>query len=316
MAADVPISTGFFAVGGRRLAVRCEGRAHWDDLTRTLLPALEGPANFRLELRDVAGTGGRPERDSAETATFEGHGEALLYTPCGRTIRHLGPDFDLRFDSGAGAGSGWLDTAGAPGWLRLRPWQRVLVAALATSGVESVHAAMVARSAAGVLLPGPNGSGKSTVTFACLAAGMRFLGDDAIAVEGERASTIHAVAKLSEDALGRFPALAEISERFDDPGTDERAVRLAAADGPAIASARIAAVAFPRIVDADRSSVTSLAPGRAATELWRCALSAESWRLGAAFSGLSALAGSVPAYRLDVGRDPAGITDTIDSLIG
>ncbi len=157
--------------------------------------------------------------------------------------------------------------------------------------------------------------GKSTVTFACLAAGMGFLGDDAIAVEDGRGSTIHAVAKVSEATLGQYPALEAASERFDDPETDERAVRLGGSVASAIESAHIAAIAFPRLADSDPSSVRPLVAGRAVIELWPCALSAEAWRLGDAFTAVSALAASVPAFVLEVGRDPAGIAEAIDGIL-
>ena len=311
----VPVSAGVFAVGGRRFAVRCRGRAHWDDLTRSLLAAEDGDADFELEVWDAGETGRRPERDAGEEAAYAGHAEALLYAAGGRVIRHLGPAFDLRLDLDAESGSGWVETAAAPAWLRLRPWQRVLIAALAASGAESVHAAMVARDGSGVLLPGPNGSGKSTTTFACLAAGMSLLGDDAIAVEDGRGSTIHAVAKVSEDTLARYPALEAASEPYEDPETNERALRLGGTAGPAVGSARVAAIAFPRLADSGKSRVRPLAAGQAATELWRCTLSAEAWRLGDAFSAVSALAESVPAFMLEVGRDPGGIAEAIDSLV-
>ena len=272
-----------------------------------------------LDVWDAGETGIRPERSAQERAPYADHAEGFVYTPGGREVRHFGPEFDMRFDQETRVATGWVAADRVPAWHRLRPWQRVFVSALAGSGIESVHAAMVARDGRGVLLPGQNGAGKSSTTFACLAAGLRFLGDDAIAVELGDAppigNTVHAVAKLSVDGLARFPELAAVSERHDDPDAEERAIRLAGGSPLVARSASVSAIAFPRLVDSELSAVHPLAPVRAATELFGASLSLEPWRVGEAFGALSDLAAQAPAFTLEVGRDPASLAETVAGLL-
>jgi hypothetical protein len=317
LGSGVALSEGTFAVGGRVVAVRCVGEAHWRDLTASLLPAPDGEADLRVDVWDAGETGIRPGRSAEEEAAFAGFSEAFVFTPEGRELRHFGPDFDMRFDRDAAVAKGWVEERSVPGWHRLRPWQRVLVLALASTGIETVHAGMVARNGAGVLLPGPNGSGKSSTTFACLAGGLSFLGDDAIAVDlaGPTGWTVHAVAKLSVAGLARFPELAALSEPVDDPLADERAVRLAVGSDLVVRSARIAAIAFPGLVDSEQSAARPLPAGRALTELLGASLTLQPWRLREGFDALSDLAGRVPAYTLEVGRDPVALAEVVASLL-
>jgi hypothetical protein len=71
-----------------------------------------------------------------------------------------------------------------------------------------MHAAAVGTEHGGVLITGAGGVGKSTTALACLAAGMRYVGDDylIVAVDPEpRAISLYATAKLNPDQFERFP---------------------------------------------------------------------------------------------------------------
>ena len=83
-----------------------------------------------------------------------------------------------------------------------------------------------------------------------------------------------------------------------------------------IASARIAAIAFPARVDADSSSLQPLSRGACVAELLRHALlSAAHGRLAETFAALTEVADAVPGFRLNVSRRPSGIAATIDELL-
>jgi hypothetical protein len=179
---------------------------------------------------------------------------------------------------------------------------------------------MVARDGAGVLLTGPSGSGKSTTTFACLDVGLQCLGDDAIAIDldgsAARASTVHATVKVSVEQLARFPAFEAESDPIEDPARNERALRLGGRVSPLVTpSATIAAIAFPRLADEERSSTRPLAASRAAAELLRNALSVDGERLAPVFAALTGLAQAVPCFTLEVGRNPAGLAAAVESLL-
>ncbi|HEY4348826.1 MAG TPA: hypothetical protein VGM80_14675 [Gaiellaceae bacterium] len=313
------VSVGSFSVGGRRLLVRCVGDAHWDDLGRSLLRADDGPADLTLDVWDPIETGVRPARADAELAALESHGEVLAFSPGAAELRHVGADFDMLLEP-HGRATGWVSSSQVPGWHRLRPWQRIFVAALAADGAESVHASMVARAGAGVLISGPSGTGKSTTTFACLAAGLQCLGDDAIAIDldggAPRASTVHATVKVDVVELARYAAFEAQSDPIDDPDRDERALRLGGFPSPLVTgSARVAAIAFPRLVDTPGSRTHPLPASRAATELIRNALSVDGNRLGPVFASMTELAEAVPCFVLEVGRDSAGLAAAVEGLI-
>ena len=117
------------------------------------------------------------------------------------------------------------------------------------------------------------------------------------------------------ETLARYPALEAASEPYEDPETNERALRLGGTAGPAVGSARVAAIAFSAgLPIPSRSSVRPLAAGQAATELWRCTLSAEAWPSPASLP-LSAVSprsreSAVPRSRSMVrSPDPGGIAE-------
>jgi hypothetical protein len=82
---------------------------------------------------------------------------------------------------------------------------------------QPVHAAMVARSAAAVLLAGPTGVGKSTLAYAAHHAGWRVLSDDSVYVQRQPELRVWGVP-------GRMYLLAEARRHF--PGESRRARRL------------------------------------------------------------------------------------------
>jgi hypothetical protein len=298
-----------FAAGGRVLAVRCAGELHRQQLRRSLLRA-EAKPDLELDLWDPD-----EARESAPSAVPR---EGLAVGE--NELRYAGPEFDVTLDRMTGRGTGWVRAARVEPWHALRPWQALLVSALADLGVETLHAAMVSRDGVGVLLPAPNGHGKSSAALACVAAGMDCLGDDAVPVEpdGDRPTghTLHAVAKLSSAGLAALPELLEASEPYEDPAEDERAVRLAELRPQRTApSARIAALAFPRLADGARSEARPLRPAQAASELLRNALSVTPERVEAVFTALTGIAAGVPAYSLEVGSDPAGVAAAVEELL-
>jgi hypothetical protein len=315
-----PVSIGTFLVGGRRVAVRCLGGAHWDDLQRSLIAVDDGPPDLRLDIWDVDELGFRPGRTAAEAETLATGPEVVVYSPGGRELRHLGEDFDMLLEEQGRRATGWISAAKVPAWHRLRPWQRVFVAALAADGAESVHASMVSRDGAGVLLTGPSGTGKSTTTFACLAAGLRCLGDDTIAIDLDggppQASAVHVTVKVSVDQLARFPDFSAASDPVADPARNERALRLGGHESRYVAPrASVAAIAFPHLGAGEASSSRPLPPARAATELLRNGLALDGGRLDRMFAALTRLAESVPCFALEVGRDPAGLAAAVDALL-
>jgi hypothetical protein len=192
----------------------------------------------------------------------------------------------------------------------MRPWQPLLLHWLDALGVQVMHAAAVAQGERCIVLPGIDGSGKSTTAFACLHAGLSVLGDEAIAVERRGddwiASAVHTALKLSEGGIARFPGLAADASAYGD----ERVVHMG--EKQTRSAAVVTALAFPSLSDSDETTATRMGSADAARLLLKCCLVAGRSPLAALFESLGDLADSVPAYALEVGRDPGAVAAALE----
>lgn len=313
-------------VGGRALHARIAG----SDLAAVLLrsfapgePTVAGPG-LRLDLWDERATGipgtDRPRGPEA----IERHGpdgERLAFSDDARHVRFSGPDFDLRLDRDAQHVVGWVrDAALLNSWHRARPLQTLLMTWLADQGMTVVHAAMVARDGRGVIFSGPAHSGKSTITAICAAAGLDVLGDETIALEerdGELVGhTVHAAVKLRAAGLDRHPALAGRLESCGPPWTDEAVAFMCdVTPGQVVASARVAALAFPVLHAEPQTAFAPLRRGVALRVLTGALLSVEPGNVTSSFDVLSAAVARVPVMRMHVGADTAALPGAVSTLL-
>lgn len=136
---------------------------------------------------------------------------------------------------------------------RARPLEWPLRFWLRSLGRRVLHAGLVARDGAGVLIGGPAGAGKSTLSLACLDAGFDFLSDDKIALEplapgvfvGHR---LYRSILASVDMLRHFPHLAPHADRLETDALNKAI--LMASDlfpGRIATSSRIEALVLPRL---------------------------------------------------------------------
>jgi len=91
-------------------------------------------------------------------------------------------------------------------------------------GRQIIHGASVGNKEGSVLILGKGESGKSTVSLACLAAGMSFLGDDNILLGLESTPYIYSMyssAKLYSKDLSKFPFLQSVSKYKSDKQTEK-----------------------------------------------------------------------------------------------
>ena len=208
-----------------------------------------------------------------------------------------------------------LFETGKPCYFPLSTW-------LHDRGRQPVHAALVSWAGAGVLLSGPPGCGKSTCALACALDGFDFLGDDHVALEerGGGAWTGHSLfggAWLTPGQLRRFPALAAAARAGRPPPADKLlvpmdevlpgrlpvGVPIRALALPVLAPDAPAATIFSRVSPAEALRVlaagaASVVPRPGATELMR----------------LGRLAAELPAFRLELGQDIAGLSCALRAL--
>jgi hypothetical protein len=204
---------------------------------------------------------------------------------------------------------------------RARPLEWPLRFWLRRLGLPVIHAGLVARDGAGVLIAGPAGAGKSTVALACIDGGLDYLADDKIGLETVETGAyvghrLYRSILASVDVLERFPHLRAHAQRRD---TDDggKAILMAAELFPrrVVESCRIEAIVLPR-VDASLPA-PRLRPARRAEAVTRmlpnCLPLYPTWN-GDDFRRLSDLVQSVPVFWLEVGGPPAALPALIERV--
>ncbi|MFO1057446.1 MAG: hypothetical protein U1E53_10825 [Dongiaceae bacterium] len=204
---------------------------------------------------------------------------------------------------------------------RGRPLARMMGQLYRGFGLVRLHAGLVARGSAGVLLAGASGSGKTACTLDCVAAGFAFLGDDSVGLERDAdgrfwGHSLYGSANLLPFHLARAPALAAHAL---PPGAGEDKALLLPAHVPgcrAARLARIAAILLPRPAEDGATRIAPAAPAQALPLLLPLGADHRQGGLGAAeFARLGALVRAVPCFHLRQGADPAAVAGAIAALL-
>lgn len=203
---------------------------------------------------------------------------------------------------------------------RARPLEWPLRFWLRRVGLPVLHAGLVARDGAGVLIAGPAGAGKSTVALACVDGGLDYLADDKVGLEavGRSAYVGHRLYRsilASIDVLDRFPHLRSHARRRDTDGEGKAILMVSELFPRRLAgSCRIEAIVLPRL-DAGLPA-PRLRPARRAEAVARmlpnCLPLYPTWGRDD-FGRLGDLVQSVPVFWLDVGGPPASLPALIES---
>lgn len=318
-------------VGGAPVRARVVGRELAMILGRALVPAdADWEADrgdggiLELELWDEGEAGVGLEQRPSRPSDFERWGpagERLGITPNGRYVRFSGPDFEIRLDRIRQRAVGWVRSASLlSSWHRARPLQTLFVAWIGARGGTALHAALVSRSGAGVLLPGPGLSGKSTVTAACGDRGFDLLGDETAVLELRdqtvRGHSVHAAIKLRRAGLNRHPGLAGLTHDCGPPWENEVVAFVQEAfPGQVVASVPLAALAFPTLSPDPETTFAPIPRAEALRLLMGCVLSVEPGNVGEAFAAIGDTVDRIPAYRLSVGFATDRIPDAVDAMI-
>ena len=152
------------------------------------------------------------------------------------------------------------------------PLRAILHWWLGYHGILQVHGGAVGISDGGVMVVGRGGSGKSTTTLACLSSGLRYAGDDFVALAGEPEPWVHSLygsGKLEPHHLARFPTLQSwVSNPVRD--AEDKVIVFAeeAAPGVAITGFPLRAVLVPRVVAQEpQSRLQPISPAAALAAL-------------------------------------------------
>jgi hypothetical protein len=182
-----------------------------------------------------------------------------------------------------------------------------------------LHAAAVGVEGAAILIAGASGSGKSTTALVALTHGFSYLGDDFVLVEPEPDARVHALynsAKIDEATLAaRFPGLqAAVHARERAPHEKHLLFVHAWSPGALRTDLPVAALLLPVVSDRIDSRVAAAGAGDALKALVPGLLAFPGMR-SPAVERLARLVRRVPSFRLDLGRDSAGIASTLRAAI-
>ncbi|MFM8862680.1 MAG: hypothetical protein ACKOIA_09555 [Acidimicrobiia bacterium] len=195
-----------------------------------------------------------------------------------------------------------------PLWMDRAPFRTVLTWWAADRGLALLHASAVATASGAVVLAGTSGAGKSTTALRCLLAGLELLGDDACLVGCTPEPTVHSVyrfAKVDEPLVEPLPpplsrALPWITDEFViDPGSRHRS------------RAPLRAILLPRITGGAGSRLVPVSRAEALRILGPTTVVEGGAPSREALRAIVDLVGCVPAFRLELGTDPAGIVDAV-----
>jgi hypothetical protein len=212
------------------------------------------------------------------------------------------------------------DADGVPHWMDRAPFRTVLTWWAADRGLALLHASAVSTARGAVVLAGTSGAGKSTTALTCVAAGMGFLGDDACAVSYEPAPTVHSVYRFAKVERG-------VAARLDghlDANLDahlERALPWITEEVVVDAGARhrgrapLRAILLPQIVGGAASGTVPVTPAQALAVLGPTTLVEGGAPSRGALRALLDLVRRVPAYRLELGTDPAGVVRSVEHVL-
>ena len=308
-----------------------------------------GPVTFRLEFAGsalLAGLGralahlrvaavDRPQVtfriwDTAST----GVGRPRLDAPGAQVVRGLVPDWSDAhhavaiegphhavsvWDAGARIGYHHVPSAHAvPAYETAFPLRALLSWALGGAGLQLVHAAGVGTAAAGALIVGRGGSGKSGTALAALCAGLRYAGDDYVAVGLSPQAAVFSVyqsAKLVESDLAHFPALRPAVAQVD--ASVGKAVLFADAVWPdRLANALpLRALLVPRLARATPTTFHPVPPAVALRALAPSSVLQLPGARAAEFQRMARLAAAVPAFAVDLSADRAEVADALRTFL-
>jgi hypothetical protein len=202
-----------------------------------------------------------------------------------------------------------------------KPFMLMLSIWLPDRGVQVLHAGLLARGGAAVLVPGPSGTGKSTTCLAAVSQGLDFLGDDFVGLERAGDGTflghsIFGTACLARNGVERFPDLA-LHAVDGGAGVEEKPILFLPEIYPdrLRATCGIRAIALVRIRQ-PRSEIQRAGRAEALREFAASTLHTVVPRPGReALAMIGELVERVPAYRLCLGPDLADIGPGLERIL-
>jgi hypothetical protein len=225
-------------------------------------------------------------------------------------------------DTAKGAGFYWKSQSlDLPYYEAGSPFRTLLHWWLRSQGVQFVHGAAVGLESAGVLLVGKGGSGKSTSAMACLAAGLKYAGDDYCAVTLDPEPVVYSLYNtckfLGDDDLARFPGLASRVWNQVRTGEDKATVFLNEHwPERVVPSLPLKAVLVPRITGAARTTLRPCGGMEALAAVAPATMAQLPSSDGQDLKLLSTLVRRLPTFVIELGTDVDRIPAAILEFLG
>lgn len=203
-----------------------------------------------------------------------------------------------------------------------KPMAIPLTVWLADEGLDVVHAGLVSRGGRGLLFAGHNGAGKSTCTLACALRDFDFLGDDCIALDlddpaGVAGYSMYASGTLEEEHIHRVAPGRPIDALHPTPGKGKLFFTLKEAHHLRIGRvASIHALVLPRLTESPRSALRPATKAEALRTIAPSSILKRAVPRERTWARLALLASRIPAYWLDMSRNPSDIPETVIPLLG
>lgn len=200
-----------------------------------------------------------------------------------------------------------------PVWMDRAPFRTVLTWWAADCGLALLHAASVATDDGAVVMAGTSGAGKSTTAVRCLLAGLDFLGDDACLVTADPGPVVHSLYRFAKlDVPLDEPEFTPLARALPwitdgvvvDPGARHRT------------HAPLRAILLPQMTGRPESRIVPVPRTEAMRLLGPTTLVEGGAPSPGALRAVVDLVARVPASRLELGTDPAGIVAAVVAATG
>jgi len=207
-----------------------------------------------------------------------------------------------------------------PLWHAGSPLRQHLHWLLRAQGKRIAHAATLGEAGRGIMLLGNGGAGKSGTTLSGIAAGLKTVGDDYVALGGTSpavATPMFRIVKQDRRGLQRIDGLLQKTAALPDNWMRKVEFDPTAFFPDCFAAAlEIRAVVVPRIAHAEQPRFVPISGGEAMRSLIPTNLMQFP---GEADDGMAYYAGllrRVPAYRLDLSSDARQCGDALRTFVG
>ncbi len=311
-----------YVIGGRAVRMRFAGPAMLDRIGGSFAH-LEVPGadeeGLGIDVWDSSSTGTPAPPVLGVALESDGTGPIFYYEDDG--VRAISRWQTLSvLDTRIGRAWFWApDPAELLSWDWASPLRSILHWWLGAHGILQVHGGAVGLPEGGVLVVGRGGSGKSTTTLSCLAAGLKYAGDDFVGIQSRPSPWVHSLyssGKLESHHAERFRELLPAVVN-PERGPLDKAIVYAGRRWPdrTTAGFPLRAVLVPRIAGGRETRLVPASPAGALAALAPSTIFQLHPPQENALSEMAALVRQVPCFSLELGSELERIPVAIEQLL-